>query len=108
MIKPNGLIYIEVPFQFNLVERISYFLDPTLRSFTVESLHHPFFYTPRSLRIMFRKHGFEILTLRVFDGQRYPSFSIRQKIKKILWLFLSLFRVGINIEIIAHPIAVSR
>lgn len=50
LLNPNGLIYIEVPFQFNFVEKIKFKLFRRNKVFDVFSLHHPIFYTPSTLK----------------------------------------------------------
>lgn len=108
LLNPGGLLYIEVPLQFHVVERMRMRLKPNDRIFLVESLHHPFFYNATTLRRLLRENGFEVLQTRVFEGARYPSASLVQRFKREVWRLLSAFEIGNFVEIIARPAHVTR
>ena len=90
MLKPGGYLMIEVPYQFgNFLERCRArfgILEP--QPFSMYSIHHPFFYTPKCLKILLRNHGFGIRQVRVWRGYlsskleeagrycRYPAWSL--------------------------------
>ena len=105
LLSPGGLLYVEVPLQFHIVERMRFRLKPTERTLSVHSLHHPFFYTPPTLRRLLSENGFEVVRTRVFDDARYPSASALQSVKRELWRLLSAFEIGNFVEIIARPVA---
>ena len=46
---PGGILYIEIPYQFHVIERLRYRLKRGSRQGipTVSSFHHPYFYTPK-------------------------------------------------------------
>ena len=100
LLNPNGLVYVEVPFQFNLLEVIKYQITGRAKIFDVFSLHHPIFYTPATLRKVFDEHGFTCTHFKVFDWSRYPAQNMGLKLKKIIWFIASLFRQGVMIEAI--------
>jgi SAM-dependent methyltransferase len=100
LLADDGFIYIEVPFQFNIVEKIKYKLFNSRKSFDIFSVHHPIFYRPNSLKMIFEQYGFECHYIKVFDESRYPSGGIKNNIKKLIWKLLSFFNQGIMIEAI--------
>lgn len=101
LLNKEGLIYIEIPYQFHWVEKILFKMKQNPARFTLYSLHHPFFYTPKTIRRLLKLHGFQIIHCSVFDTVRYESKTIAQKIKKIIWYFLSWLSIGNYIEIYA-------
>lgn len=98
----EGLLYIEVPYQFNFVEKWMFRLRQKEGEFTLHSLHHPFFYTPRSIVRLLSENGFEVIEASVFDSARYEALSSRAKIKKLLWRILAKISVGNYVEIYAR------
>jgi SAM-dependent methyltransferase len=100
LLNPNGLIYIEVPFQFNFVEKIKFKLFRRNKVFDVFSLHHPIFYTPSTLKKVLKVHDFDCIKLKVFKWSRYSVKSKIGKLKRMIWFFLSLFKSGTYIEAI--------
>jgi SAM-dependent methyltransferase len=102
LLKKEGLLYIEVPYQFNVVERSMFRLSAREGEFTVHSLHHPFFYTPKSISRLLDANGFEVLECSVFDPIRYDAATFRAKAKKLVWWMLAKVAVGNHIEIYAR------
>lgn len=100
ILKPDGGLYIEIPYQFNLIERLKYRLRPVEVALSLHSIHHPFFYTPRTIKRILIANNFRILKLRVFTWNRYPSETVIQKLKLISWWVLSWFDIGNYIELI--------
>lgn len=98
LLNPNGLVYVEVPFQFNLLEVIKYRLTTRRKDFDVFSLHHPIFYTPATLKRIFEDHGFSCIKLNVFEWSRYPTSGITSQLKRLMWFAASLVGQGIVIE----------
>lgn len=98
----SGGLYIEIPYQFHLVERIKYRLRPREVPFSLHSIHHPFFYTPRTIKKILRDNGFHLLRFRVFSKNRYPAQTYRQKLKIVFWWVLSWFEIGNYMEVIAR------
>jgi SAM-dependent methyltransferase len=97
----GGLLYLEVPYQFNVVERLLFLLKWRQTQFTLHSLHHPYFYSPRTMRRLLRANGFEVVRIALFDKQRYGANSIRSRLKQLLWQGLASFSVGTYIEVYA-------
>jgi SAM-dependent methyltransferase len=98
LLNEDGLIYVEVPFQFNLLEVVKYRLTGRRKKFDVFSLHHPIFYTPKTLTRIFKKHGFSCISLRVFERSRYSAHGITGHLKGLMWLIASMFDQGVMIE----------
>lgn len=71
LLAPTGLAYIEVPYQFNTAEVIAARLGLWKRPYSTFSLHHPNFFTPRTLRSLFRNKRLEAKSLRCFNWDRY-------------------------------------
>lgn len=96
----NGMLVIEVPNQFeNIVELRHRFLrKDNSRPFSLYSIHHPFFYTPRSLKSLLSICGFRIRNCATWNS-RIRRGSMREK----LLLFLGDFfaKRGDFIEIYA-------
>ncbi len=97
----NGVLYIEIPFQFHFIEKFLYKYFKNKPKFSLSSVHHPFFYTPQTIRSILEKHDFNVISLKVFDRSRYQAITLSSKIKLIFWIILSYFKIGNFIEIIA-------
>lgn len=98
----DAILYLEIPYQFNLVERLRARVSASRFKCSVHSFHHPYMYTPRSIRRLLRGRGFEILRLRLFDLRRYPASGPTAALNKAAWRLLSAFGVGNYIEIFAR------
>jgi 2-polyprenyl-3-methyl-5-hydroxy-6-metoxy-1,4-benzoquinol methylase len=101
LLDKKGMLYIEIPCQFHLIEKFIFKMRRNTGRFTLHSLHHPFFYTPKAIIQLLKSQGFQIIHLSVFEPERYESKLISQKIKKIIWYLLSLFSIGNYIIIYA-------
>ncbi len=61
LLKPDGVVVIEVPNQFtNWFDRVAAFLGRR-HSLTAPSLHHVYFFTPRLLAALMQKEGFHLM-----------------------------------------------
>ena len=100
LLKPGGVIYVEVPFQFNFFEMIKFRLTGQRKDFDVSSIHHPIFYRPKTLMKVFKDHGFKCHSMRVFSWSRYPAFGLIGQVKRFVWLVASLMGEGTMIEAI--------
>ena len=101
ILKKHGGLYIEIPFQFNLVERIKY-LFKNRGKFDQHSIHHPYFYNPKNITLLLKQFNLKIIEISIFDKKRYPRNNIKQKIKCFIWFVLSKFNCGNYIEIYAE------
>lgn len=102
---PGGLLFLEIPFQFHALEKTRFRLFPPteLRTPTLLSFHHPYFYTPRSLKLILERAGLEVPSLRCFVPRDYKTSTIAQRIRKVIWVVLDrVARVGNIIEAIAR------
>jgi SAM-dependent methyltransferase len=98
LLAPDGAVYVEVPFQFNMPERVKFRLTGARKAFDVFSIHHPVFYDPATLRRVFGDHGFVSRHLRVFAWSRYPATGMRGQLKRLLWFGASLLGQGLFVE----------
>lgn len=98
LLKPGGMIYVEVPFQFNLFEVIKYRLTGRRKRFDVFSIHHPIFYRPKTLRKIFDNHGFNCRSMSVFSWSRYSAVGLKRHLKRLIWLVGAFVGQGIMIE----------
>lgn len=98
LLKVNGMVYVEVPFQFNVFEVAKYRLTGKRKVFDIFSLHHPIFYRPDTLKGVFAEHGFICRSLNVFTWTRYPAIGLSGYIKKLMWFAASLIGQGLVIE----------
>ena len=97
IMKGGGYLVIEVPYQFgNILERFcSFFGLVEPRPFSLYSIHHPFFYTPRSLRLLLENHGFRVsetrvwrlyLSLKLDEARRYCRLPVLSPLEKYIHL----------------------
>lgn len=101
---PGGILYIEIPYQFHMLERARYRLRRETRQAapTLFSFHHPFFYTPESLRRILKRAGLDVISVRTFVPGHYVASGIVSRIKKAGWWIIDrTFHVGNIIEAIA-------
>jgi SAM-dependent methyltransferase len=102
LLKEGAIVYLEVPYQFNLVERLQVRLAKQRFKCSVHSFHHPYMYTPKSLRRLLESNGFEVPLQRVFDARRYPSAGAVARLKRAAWRCLASVDVGNYIETFAR------
>jgi hypothetical protein len=98
LLNDGGIVYIEVPFQFNVIEILMYWLIGQKKTFDVFSLHHPIFYRPNSLKKIFSVHGLNCRSMSVFNWSRYPAAGLKGHIKRLIWFATSLMGQGLVIE----------
>jgi SAM-dependent methyltransferase len=102
LLAADGLLYIEVPYQFHAIEKLLFRFRGLEPQLSLHSLHHPFFYTPSTIAKLLAAHGFQIVSKSVFDPTRYEALTLRQKVKKALWRVLALGGIGNYIEMYAR------
>jgi SAM-dependent methyltransferase len=101
LLRRNGVLYLEVPYQFNIVERVKHAIAPQRATLTLHSLHHAYFYRPRSLARLVAANGFRVQSVSVFDPVRYAVASMPDRIKRLLWRAMGVLGVGNHIELYA-------
>lgn len=99
LLSPEGFIYVEVPFQWNLAERAR-FLFGHRQQFTVLSVHHRSFFRPNTLRSLFGRHGFSCRHLTIRPPYRYPITTLAHRVKWAAWQGISVAGQGQFIEAI--------
>jgi len=101
-LKPSGILYLEVPNQFNSI--LSHFpFKKDLQEFNVFSVHHRCFFSCRSLTTLLNNNGFEIIEMTTVRREK-RSFGLKRKL--ILNGILSLaniFKKGDLISVWARP-----
>ena len=100
LLADDGLLYIEVPFEFNLVERFKSKFFGRNYQFNHHSIHHTVFYRPKNLNKLFLDAGLEVVKSEVFHWRRYPTQNFSGKLKGLLWWLISLSGQGLYIEAI--------
>lgn len=100
ILSAKGVVYIEVPFQFNWIERLKYYFFQHKLAFNIHSIHHPVFFDPNTLVTLFGLHGFKTVSLKVFDANRYPVKTITHLIKRTIWELAAYLKQGLFIEAI--------
>ena len=100
LLSRDGVIYVEVPFQFNIAERAKFQLTRSSAPFTISSIHHSTFFTPSTLAALFAPVQMRAVHLRVFDRSRYPARTPLQRAKRLAWEMLSWLDQGVFIEAI--------
>lgn len=91
LLKPGGLLYIDVPNEANLIAMVGNLINRVRGSKAVLNLsptfppYHVFGFTRRSIRHLLAKHGFEIFDLRVKAWLRVRATnSIRDRLRAMV------------------------
>jgi SAM-dependent methyltransferase len=85
ILRQGGGLYIEIPFQFHAIERLKYFLNIDRQPFSLHSIHHPFFYKPKTIKRILVEGGFNIESFSLFSKSRYRNKTFKSKLKNFLW-----------------------
>lgn len=94
LLDKEGLLYIEVPYQFHFIEKSIFKIRRKTARFNLYSLHHPFFYTPKTIIRLLNSQCFQVISCSVFDPARCECGTVPEKIKKSIWYFLSWLSIG--------------
>lgn len=97
LLTDRGVIYIEVPFQWNWVEQFHY-LKGNRQRFSAFSVHHRSFFRPETLRAFFARHGFACKHLSLTPPHRYPTPDFSARAKRGVWRGLAAMGQGLLIE----------
>lgn len=104
----DGLLILEVPQQINNdLDRLKSMLSGGRKetAFTPYSLHHTYFFTPKTITVLLEKHDFSVIKLRTANSAYTPLWPFRIR-NLLLFLFLQfvdkLYRGGNIIEIYAR------
>jgi len=98
-LKTEGLLYIEIPMQFHIIEKFKHLFGNDKMSYNLHSIHHPFFYTEKSLCDILLKCGFVVIESKTLTRSDNGS-----KLKSIFWKIAGMFGVGNIIEVYAKKI----
>jgi trans-aconitate methyltransferase len=93
----DSILHIEIPYQFdNLREKIRSWLRFPKKYKGLLAVHHPIFYSKKSIKLLLSKEGFDVVTFTT-----NPSYNRgRNKIKNMLFYPLEkIFDIGTVIEI---------
>ncbi|MEN8128863.1 MAG: class I SAM-dependent methyltransferase [Pseudomonadota bacterium] len=91
IIDNKGVVYIEVPYQFDsILDKTNLALKRQQAKFSPFSVHHTYFFTPYSLKLLLEKHGFDLLSLTTYRSCKREGrpFSFR-KLLLLGFLYLS-------------------
>jgi SAM-dependent methyltransferase len=107
LLNQKGLLVVEVPQQFqNDLDRLKNILSMTPSpSFNPYSLHHTYFYTPKTLTLLLGKYNFAVCKLRTANLAYTPLYPPRYKnFILALYLFISdkLHKGGNIIEVFSR------
>jgi SAM-dependent methyltransferase len=102
LLKRGGMLYMEIPYQFHALEKAMFMMRRSRPTFGLQSLHHPYFYTPSTIQRLLAAGGFDVLSVSVFCPARYPARTLLEHGKKVAWRLLSGMRIGNHIEILAE------
>jgi len=105
-LRPDGLLVIEVPNQFdNLRDRFRRLVPRRYGHSLRYSLHHPVFYTPRSLRSLLEQHHFTPQRIRQYYPymRLYSNGKVTRLVKRCLCYLSAALGRGILIEVYARP-----
>jgi SAM-dependent methyltransferase len=97
ILSKRGVVYLEVPFQWNWVEQLHY-LWGRRPAFNVFSVHHRAFFRPSTLKTLFARHGFICRHLTLTPPGRYAVATRLERAKWAAWRGLSLLGQGLFIE----------
>jgi 2-polyprenyl-3-methyl-5-hydroxy-6-metoxy-1,4-benzoquinol methylase len=107
LLTKKGLLVIEVPQQFlNDIDRLKKILNMSKKpAFTPYSLHHTYFFTPKTITLILKKHSFSICKLGTANLANTPLWPFSFK-NSVLAIYLSLsdkiHRGGNIIEVFAQ------
>ena len=107
LLTPDGLLAIEIPQQFINPIDIAYRTLGIRRHFSTYSLHHPYFYTPSSIRRLLAAAGFEVAHLRTWLPNQVFHVENRLLTAPVqlgLWLADRIASRGHIIEVFARPV----
>ncbi len=97
LLVPQGLVYVEVPYQFDSVlDRINA-LRGTHQQFALWSIHHCSFFTPVSLRRILQEQAFHVLSLKAFLAAKRaarPGSLSKYAVQSLLWLVAKIAHKG--------------
>lgn len=102
-INNGGYLYLEVPFEYNWLERIRKSIFRDFKSYNLHSVHHTFMYRPSFFYSEYFNQ-FELIYLTIFDRKRYLIESNGHWLKSYIWLALSFFGVGNYIQVVFRKI----
>ncbi len=92
ILKPNGILFIEVPYQFgssidivklNMIGLLGEKMAFRFLRSSVDPLHHTYFYTPKTLSKILQKAGFDIIYKSTFNAAYYKKMSSILGVKRI-------------------------
>lgn len=66
VLNPGGIVYIEVPIQFDGILDIADRIRNKKHEYSDYSIHHHYFFTPKSIKLLMEKFNFELLSLSTF------------------------------------------
>lgn len=107
LLKPDGLLAIEIPQQFINPIDLTYRGLHRHRHFSAYSLHHPYFYTVSSVKHLIEVAGFEVVHLTTWlPGQ---VFHVQNRVvtapaQGLLWFADRIGQRGHIIELFARPV----
>jgi 2-polyprenyl-3-methyl-5-hydroxy-6-metoxy-1,4-benzoquinol methylase len=99
ILSERGVVYVEVPYQWNWAEQLHYFRGRR-QEFNAFSMHHRLFFRPRTLTSLFTQHGFACRHLSLMPPNRYPLGSFTAWCKRTAWKGLAVLGQGLFIEAI--------
>jgi SAM-dependent methyltransferase len=102
LLAPGGIVYVEVPFQWNWAERLHYLVGRR-QPFSVFSVHHRLFFRPATLRTLFERYGLTCRHMTLTPPHRYPVETWGARLKWVAWRGLALMGQGLFIEAVFTP-----
>jgi len=100
-LRPGGIAYIEVPLQLNVYDRLKYrILKRGWKFDDINSVHHPVFYSPKTLRRLFSEHNMHCRHMSLFGWERFPRRTTKEWGSCLMWACLCRFEQGKYIEAI--------
>lgn len=87
---PGGLLYVEVPLQFDgVLDLYSRYIRRTVPKFSLFSVHHHYFFSLQTLQLLLERHGFEVEDSGTFlacrRAKRTPSLR-KAILQSTLWM----------------------
>lgn len=103
---PGSIFIFEIPYQFgSLQDMVRSLVGFPVKRKGLYAIHHPYFYTPKSIWMLLNNNGFQVLNLTTCPPERklvlYDGF-MKRSIRRLFYLLQKISRRGPVIETVCR------